>query len=95
MAKPFPKELKEEVLAIALKREVPVTQLAKDFGVSASVIHGWVKSAEGKIGARKTQQNFVKLASAFARWNKRTKYCDALLHISVGMFSQNEIPAGP
>jgi transposase-like protein len=53
MARPFPKELKEEVLAIALKREVPVTQLAKDFGVSAASIHNWVTKAEGGLGAKK------------------------------------------
>ena len=57
MAKAFPKELKEEVLGLALKREIPFTQLGKDFGISPATIHGWVQAAEGKAAYPKSAES--------------------------------------
>ena len=37
MPKPFPKEFRDDVVAIALKRESSFAQIAKDFGISESL----------------------------------------------------------
>lgn len=33
MPKPFPEEFRRDVVAVARKREVPLTQIAKDVGI--------------------------------------------------------------
>ena len=33
MPKPFPEEFRRDVIAIARKREAPLTQIAKDVGI--------------------------------------------------------------
>ncbi len=52
MPKPFPKEFRDDVVAIALRRESPFAQIAKDFGISESCVQRWVKIAEVDGGRR-------------------------------------------
>ena len=46
MPKAFPREFREDVVAIALKRESSLAQIAKDFGISESCVQRWVAKAE-------------------------------------------------
>ena len=46
MPKPFPKEFRDDVVAIALRRESSFAQIAKDFGISESCVQRWVKIAQ-------------------------------------------------
>ena len=46
MPKPYPKEFREDVVAIARRREVPFAQVAKDFGISETCVQNWVRKAE-------------------------------------------------
>lgn len=43
--KAFPKEFRRDVVVVARKGEAPITQIAKDFGVSPVALHRWVKIA--------------------------------------------------
>lgn len=52
MPKPFPKEFRDDVVAIALRRESSFAQIAKDFGISESCVQRWVKIAEIDGGRR-------------------------------------------
>ena len=52
MPKPFPREFRDDVVAIALKRESSLAQIAKDFGISESCVQRWVKVAEVDDGRR-------------------------------------------
>ncbi|OZB83303.1 MAG: transposase [Microbacterium sp. 13-71-7] len=52
MPKPFPKEFRDDVVAIALKRESSFAQIAQDFGISESCVQRWVKIAEVDGGRR-------------------------------------------
>jgi transposase-like protein len=45
MPKPFPKEFRDDVVAIARRREASFAQIAKDFGISESCVQRWVKIA--------------------------------------------------
>jgi transposase len=38
MPKPYPKEFRDEVVAVARERQAPLTQIAKDFGISAGCL---------------------------------------------------------
>lgn len=52
MPKPYPAEFRQDVVAIARKREASFKQIAKDFGISESCVQNWVKTAEVNEGAR-------------------------------------------
>jgi transposase len=52
MPKPFPLEFRRDVVAVARKGEAPVSQIAKDFGISESCLHRWLKLADVDDGVR-------------------------------------------
>jgi transposase len=52
MPKPFPKEFRRDVVAVARKGEAPLSQIAKDFGISESCLHRWLKLADVDDGVR-------------------------------------------
>ena len=52
MAKAFPIEFRRDVVAVARKGEAPVSQIAKDFGVSESCLHRWLNLADVEDGVR-------------------------------------------
>jgi transposase len=52
MPRPFPIEFRGDVVAVARKGEAPVAQIAKDFGISESCLHRWLKLADVDDGVR-------------------------------------------
>ena len=52
MPKAFPIEFRRDVVAVARKGEAPLSQVAKDFGVSESCLHRWLKLAGIDDGVR-------------------------------------------
>lgn len=52
MPKAFPPEFRRDVVAVARKGEAPLSQIAKDFGVSESCLHRWLKIADVDDGVR-------------------------------------------
>ena len=52
MPKAFPKEFREDVIRVARQAEAPVSQVAKDFGISESCLHRWLQQADIEDGKR-------------------------------------------
>ena len=52
MPKAFPLEFRRDVVAVARKGEAPLLQIAKDFGISESCLHRWLKLADVDDGVR-------------------------------------------
>ena len=52
MPKPFPAEFRRDVIAVARKGEAPLSQIARDFGISESCLHRWLKIADTDDGIR-------------------------------------------
>ena len=52
MPKAFPIEFRRDVVAVARKGEAPLSQIAKDFGISESCLHRWLKLADIQEGTR-------------------------------------------
>lgn len=52
MPKPYPKEFRDDVLAVARKGQAPLNQIAKDFGISEGCLHNWMKKADVADGRR-------------------------------------------
>ena len=69
MPKAFPEEFRRDVVAVARKGEAPITQFAKDFGISQSCLTRWLKLADIEDGNRPgaTQQESAELREAKKR----------------------------
>src|SRR3984957_7547807 len=52
MPRAFPIEFRRDVVAVARKGEAPLSQVAKDFGISESCLHRWLKLADIDDGVR-------------------------------------------
>ena len=52
MPKAFPEEFRRDVVAVARRKEAPMSRIAKDFGISESCLHRWVQRAEIEDGVR-------------------------------------------
>jgi transposase len=42
----YPAEFRRDVVAVARRQQAPKDQIAKDFGISQSCLHRWVRQAE-------------------------------------------------
>jgi transposase-like protein len=50
--KPYPREFRDNVVAVARAGGAPLTQIAKDFGISESCLSNWRKAADVADGNR-------------------------------------------
>lgn len=56
MPKPYPREFRENVVAVARQGHEGIAQIAKDFGIAESCLRNWLNAADiedGKRGAQK------------------------------------------
>ena len=52
MPKPYPKEFRDDVVAVARQGQAPLSQIAKDFGISEGTLSNWLKKADIEDGHR-------------------------------------------
>ena len=52
MPKAFPEEFRRDVVAVARRKEAPISQIARDFGISEGCVHRWLKRADIEDGVR-------------------------------------------
>jgi transposase-like protein len=52
MPKPYPKEFRDDVVAVARKGQVPLNQIAGVFGIFEGCLHNWMKKADIEDGNR-------------------------------------------
>jgi transposase len=50
--KPYPREFRDDVVAVARRREAPLSRIAKDFGISESCLTNWLRAADVEDGRR-------------------------------------------
>ena len=48
----YPREFRQDVVAIARKGQMPIAQVAKDFGIAESCLRNWMRRADIEAGAR-------------------------------------------
>jgi len=48
----YPAEFRRDVVAVARRREAPLTQIAKDFGISEATLYTWLHRADVDDGVR-------------------------------------------
>jgi transposase len=52
MAKPYPEGFRRDVIAVARRGEIPLTQVAKDFGISEGTVANWLRRADVDDGVK-------------------------------------------
>ena len=52
MPKPYPREFRDDVIAVARRGEAPLKQVAEDFGISESCLANWLRAADVEDGTR-------------------------------------------
>lgn len=93
MPKAFPKEFREDVVAVARKGEAPVSQIAKDFGISESWLHRWLQQPDVEDGVRPgvTAAESAELREA----NKRVRLLEQeneILRRAAAFFARESLP---
>lgn len=99
MPKAFPEQFRHDVVAMARRREIPMAKIAKDFGISESCLHRWVKQADVEDGVQDgvTAADRQELRELRKR-NKALEQENYILRRAAAHLSQGtspEIPAGP
>jgi transposase len=59
MSKPYPKEVRDDVAAVARKGDAPLNQIVKDFGIFEGCLHKWLKAADVADGHRSDRDDRV------------------------------------
>ena len=52
MAKHYPQEFRDDVVKVARLHQSPMSQIAKDFGISYATLFDWMKKADIEDGTR-------------------------------------------
>jgi transposase-like protein len=55
MAKRYPREFKDDVVRVARRKEAPMAQVGRGFGISEATLYEWVKRADIEDGVRPGQ----------------------------------------
>ena len=100
MPKAFPEEFRRDVVAVARRREVPIVQIAKDFGISPSCVQRWLKRAEIEDGVREGRT--LAEEAEIRELKKRNKLLEqenevlrrAAIYLGRNVLP-NDVPAGP
>jgi transposase len=100
MPKAFPVEFRRDVVAVARKGEAPLSQIARDAGISESCLHRWLKLADVDDGVRpgvtsSESGELRELKKGTGRWRPGTKSCAGPRRTSPGRSPQDDVPAGP
>src|SRR6476620_4011909 len=100
MPKAFPIEFRNDVVAVARKGEASIAQVARDFGIAESCLHGWLKLADIEDGVRPgvtaaESAELWALQCATGYWSRRTRSSVGRRRSSPASPSQNDLPAGP
>jgi transposase-like protein len=91
--KPYPKEFRDDVVAIARRRETSLAQIAKDFGISETCVQNWVRKAEVEDGIKPGSTSAENLELREAR--KRIRLLqqeNEVLRRAAAYLSQGTIP---
>jgi transposase len=93
VAKPYPKEFRDDVVAVARRGQTSLAQIAKDFGISEGTLSNWMKRADIEDGKRPgmTEDDRKELREA----NKRIRLLEQeneVLRRAAAYLSQANLP---
>ena len=93
MSKPYPKEFRDDVVAVARKGQAPLTQIAKDFGISDGCLHNWLKKADIEDGTRSGQSDADRVeVRELKKRNRLLEQENEVLRRAAAYLSQANLP---
>lgn len=94
MAKPYPKDFRDDVVAVARKGQASLAQIAKDFGISEGSLSNWMKKADIADGHRPglTEADRAELRELKKR-NRLLEQENEVLRRAAAYLSQANLPA--
>ena len=93
MPKAYPLEFRRDVIAVARRREAPLAQIAKDFGISETCLQRWLRLADIEEGNRPgvTQTENAELRELKKR-NRLLEQENEILRRAAAYLSQASLP---
>lgn len=93
MPKPYPKEFRDDVVAVARNGQAPLKQIAKDFGISEGCLSNWLKKADIEDGNRPglTKDEAAELREVKKR-NRLLEQENEVLRRAAAYLSQANLP---
>ena len=93
MPKAFPVEFRRDVVAVARKGGSPLTQIAKDFGISEACLHRWLKLADIEDGLRPgvTKDEAAEIRE-LRRRNRVLEQENEILRRAAAFFARESLP---
>ncbi|GAB3364861.1 transposase [Amycolatopsis echigonensis] len=101
MPKPYPREFRDDVIAVARRGDAPLRQVAKDFGISESCLANWLRATDVEDGTRAgaTREESAELREL----RKRNRLLEqenevlrkAAAYLAQGNLPGNSLPARP
>ena len=93
MPKPYPKEFRDDVVAVARQGQAPLTQIAKDFGISETCLSNWLKKADIEDGNRPgLTAKEAELVRDLKRHNRLLEQENEVLRRAAAYLSQANLP---
>jgi transposase len=91
--KAFPLEFRRDVVAVVRKGEAPLSQIAKDFGISEACLHRWLKLADVEDGVRPgvTSSESAELRD-LRRRNRTLQQENEILRRAAAFFARESFP---
>ncbi len=93
MAKPYPEEFRRDVIADARRGEIPLTQVAKDFGIAEGTVTNWLRRADVDDGVKPgvTSVENAELRESRKR-NRLLEHENEILRRAAAYLSQAHLP---
>lgn len=93
MPKKFPAEFKRDVVTVARRGDLSVSEVAVDFGISEESVRRWVRQADVDDGVKdglttSEQQELVRLR----RVNRRLEMENEILRRAAAYFAKETLP---
>jgi transposase len=99
MPKPYPREFRADVIAVARKGQAPIRQVAADFGISETCLQRWLRIADREDGIDRSSPPAASAApdesAELREARKRIKLLEQeaeVMRRAVGYLSQNINP---
>ena len=101
MPKPFPKEFRRDVIAVARQGDKSIAQVARSFGISESCLNRWLKIADredglaGPTSSTSTAGGGGDLEAENRELRKRTKQLEQeneILRRATAYFARDTLP---
>jgi transposase-like protein len=91
--RPYPKEFRGDVVAVARRGDAPISQIARDFGITESCLRNWLHGADVEDGARpgRTAAESAELRE-LKRRNRLLEQENEVLRRAAAYLSQASLP---